>query len=70
MAKPRFLFTLERVAEDLGEDVDCLMDIAIELEPEDGCFAVYGPGEQWLYAFTQDGIENLRDLIRIHRTGS
>ena len=69
MARTRTLFTMERVAGILGEDVDWLIDIAIELEPEDGCLTVYGPGEQWVYALTEDGIENLKDLIHIHRTG-
>lgn len=36
MARTRNLFPMERVAEILGEDLDWLMDIAIELEPEDG----------------------------------
>ena len=28
--------TIDRVAKDLGEDVDFLYDAAIEMEPEDG----------------------------------
>ncbi|RUQ60145.1 hypothetical protein EJ913_30785 [Azospirillum doebereinerae] len=44
------------------------IDIAIELEPEDGCLTVFGPGEQWFYALTEDGVENLKELIQIHRT--
>lgn len=70
MARTRTLFTMERVAEILGVDFDWLMDIAIELEPEDGCLTVFGPGEQWFYALTDDGIENLKDLIHTLRTGS
>lgn len=69
MARTRNLFTMERVAEILGEDFDWLMDIAIELEPEDGCLTVFGTGEQWFYALTDDGIENLKDLIHTLRTG-
>lgn len=69
MARTRNLVTMERVAEILGEDVEWLIDIAIELEPEDGCLTVFGPGEQWFYALTEDGIENLKELIQIHRTG-
>ncbi|WP_042445004.1 hypothetical protein [Azospirillum sp. B510] len=52
MARTRNLVTMERVAEILGEDVEWLIDIAIELEPEDGCLAVFGPGEQWFHALT------------------
>lgn len=69
MARTRNLVTMERVAEILGEDVEWLIDIAIELEPEDGCLTVFGPGEQWFYALTEDGVENLKELIQIHRTG-
>ncbi|PWC73898.1 hypothetical protein [Azospirillum sp. TSH64] len=67
MARTRNLVTMERVAEILGEDVEWLIDIAIELEPEDGCLAVFGPGEQWFYALTEDGVESLKELIQIHR---
>ena len=69
MARTRNRVTMERVAEILGEDVEWLIDIAIELEPEDGCLTVFGPGEQWFYALTEDGVENLKELIQIHRTG-
>ncbi|WP_448205469.1 hypothetical protein [Azospirillum sp. sgz302134] len=69
MARTRNLVTMERVAEILGEDVEWLIDIAIELEPEDGCLTVFGPGEQWFYALTEDGVENLKELIQIYRTG-
>ena len=69
MARTRNIVTMERVAEILGEDVEWLIDIAIELEPEDGCLTVFGPGEQWFNALTEDGVENLKELIQIHRTG-
>lgn len=69
MAGTRNLVTMERVAEILGEDVDWLIDIAIELDLEDGCLTVFGPGEQWFHALTEDGVENLKELIQIHRTG-
>lgn len=69
MARTRNLVTMERVAEILGEDVKWLIDIAIELEPEHGCLTVFGPGEQWFYVLTEDGVENLKELIQIHRTG-
>lgn len=31
--------------------------------PEDGCFHVYGVGEDGVTAFTQDGIDNLKQII-------
>lgn len=65
MATPTHLFTIERVAEMLGEDADWLADIATDMEPERGCLSVYGPRDQWCYAFTPDGIEYLRELVRL-----
>jgi hypothetical protein len=38
-----------------------------EMEPEDGVLAVYGPGDESTPAFTDLGLENLRELIRLHR---
>ena len=69
MARTRNLATMQRVAEILGEDVEWLIDIAIELEPEDGCLTVFGPGEPWFHALTEDGVENLKELIQVRRTG-
>jgi hypothetical protein len=33
------------------------------MEPEDGTLWVYGLGEDGVRAFTQDGIDNLRQII-------
>jgi hypothetical protein len=60
------VFTLARVAAMLGEDEDRLHEIAIDMEPEDGLIHVYGLDDDALVAFTNAGIENLRDLLRIH----
>ena len=38
------VFTLAAVAQTLGLSEDLLHDLLIEMEPEDGCIAVYGPG--------------------------
>jgi len=54
----------------LGEDEDWLSDISMELEPEDGIISVYGLGEDYTPAFTDFGIENLRQIIEIHRENS
>jgi hypothetical protein len=59
--------TIARVAAELGEDEDWLCDIAGEMEPEDGLIWVYGPGDDAIMAFTDCGIEQLNDLIAIHR---
>ncbi|MER9902827.1 hypothetical protein [Mesorhizobium sp. M0130] len=59
--------TIARVAAELGEDENWLSDIAGEMEPEDGLIWVYGPGDQETIAFTDFGIEQLQELIAIHR---
>jgi hypothetical protein len=64
-SKPRF--TLGHVAEMLGEDEDWLFDVAEEMDTEDGQLWVVGVGEHGVMAFTDDGIENLKNLIAIHK---
>jgi hypothetical protein len=60
--------TLALVAKDLGEDVDWLAEIAIDMEPEDGLIWVYDPEHRdGTMAFSQFGIESLCNLIEIHR---
>jgi hypothetical protein len=70
MAAISHVFTLARVAQMLGEDEDWLSDISIEMEPEDGIISVYGLGEECTPAFTDCGVENLRQIIDIHRENS
>ncbi|MBG0792661.1 hypothetical protein IYY11_04380 [Methylocystis sp. H62] len=50
-----------------GESVDWLYDVANEMETEDGVFWVYGVGDDGVMAFTDFGIENLVELIKIHK---
>lgn len=63
MAAPTHAFTISRAAEILTEDEELLWDLAINLEPEDGCLWIYGTGDQQTIAFTERGIECLRELI-------
>ena len=59
--------TIDRVAKDLGEDVDFLFDVfAIEMEPEDGLIWVLSLGDESVMAFTEDGVDSLVELIKIH----
>jgi len=46
------VFTIARVAAMLGEDEGWLWDVAVEMDPEDGCVFVYGVGDEGLMAFT------------------
>jgi hypothetical protein len=59
--------TINRVAKDLGEDETWLSDIANEMDAEDGVIWVYGVSEDGVMALTDFGIENLINLIKIHK---
>ena len=59
--------TIDRVAKDLGENVDFLFDVAIEMEPEDGLIWMLSLGDESVMAFTDDGVDSLVELSRIHR---
>ena len=65
--KVHHVTTINRVAKDLGEDEDWISDVANEMEIEDGVIWVYGVGEDGMMAFTDFGIENLVDLIKIYK---
>jgi hypothetical protein len=67
MAGISHVFTIARVAEMLGEDEDLLHDICIEMDPEDGCLTVLGPGEETTTAFTRFGVDNLAELVKIYK---
>lgn len=57
--------TIDRVALEIGEDVDWLFEVAIEMEPEDGVIWVFSLDDKdGVMAFTPYGVECLRDLIR------
>lgn len=59
--------TINRVAKDLGKDEDWLFDVANEMDAEDGVIWVYGASDDGVMAFTDFGIENLINLIKIHK---
>ncbi len=47
--------TIDRVAKDLGEDVDFLFDVAMEMETEDGVIWVLSLDDDSVIAFTDCG---------------
>ena len=59
--------TISRIAEDLGADEDWLRDVASEMEIEDGVIWVDGVEEDGVQAFTDFGIENLIELVRMYK---
>lgn len=63
MAAISHVFTITYVAEMLGEDEDWLHELSIDMFPEDGCLHAYGVGEDGVTAFTDYGIENLKQII-------
>jgi hypothetical protein len=67
MAAPAHVFTIARVAQILREDEQLLWDLAINMEPQDGCPWVYGIDEQHTMAFTDRGLEYLQELVAEHK---
>jgi RecB family endonuclease NucS len=65
--KVHHVTTINRVAKDLGATEDWLSDVANEMDIEHGVIWVYGVDEDGTMAFTDFGIENLIDLIKIYR---
>ena len=63
MAGIPFVLTIARVAEMLGEDEDWLHEISINMDPEDGCLWVIGVDEDGFPAFTEYGVECLKQII-------
>jgi hypothetical protein len=57
------VFTIDHVAELLGEDIEWLRELSIDMEPEDGSLWIYGVGEDGVPGFTKFGIECLQELI-------
>jgi hypothetical protein len=67
MAAVDTVYTLDLVAERLGEDADWLWEVSCAMDGEDGCLGIIGPKEAYTVAFTDRGIENLRELVRLHK---
>lgn len=64
MAAPSHVFTIGYVARQLGVDEATIEDIALGMEPEDGCLGViHDDSGESITAFTQFGIENLQELL-------
>ena len=67
MAAISAVFTISHVAKLLSEDEDWLHDLSIGMFPEDGCLHVYGVGEDGVTAFTEYGIEYLKQIVADER---
>src|ERR1035437_5767143 len=67
MAGISYVFTITRVANMIGQDEDWLHEDCTELDPEDGRLPVLGPGEEAITAFTRSGVDNLIELVEMHK---
>jgi len=65
--KVSYVKSIGLAAQELGESEDWLFDVAAEMEPEDGLIWVLGVGDESVMAFTDIGIENLIELIKIYK---
>lgn len=63
MGSPSHAFTLKRAAQILECDEEMIWEIADQLEPEDGMLWIYDTEETQTLAFTQRGIESLKEII-------
>jgi len=63
MAAIAHVFTIGYVAEMLGEDEEWLHELSIDMFPEDGCLHVYTSKDEAITAFTDEGIECLKQII-------
>jgi hypothetical protein len=68
MAGISHVCTVSRVAEMLSEDENLLQEISIDMEPEDACLTIRGPGEEATTAFTHDSVNNLTELVKMVKT--
>ena len=59
--------TVDRVAKELGEDVDLLHEVALDMDVEDGVIWVYDLDDDGVLAFTDFGVETLVELIKARR---
>jgi hypothetical protein len=59
--------TVDRVAKELGENVDLLHEVALDMDVEDGVIWVYDLDDDGVLAFTDFGVETLVDLIKTRR---
>ena len=62
MAGIRYVFAISHVAEMLGED-EWLRESSINMDPEEGSLWVIGVGQDGCPAFTEYGIECLKQII-------
>ncbi len=63
MAAISHVFTIRRAAQILRRNEDLLWELLEQFEPEDGLLWVYDIDDAEVPAFTDFGMENLREII-------
>ncbi|TJW49215.1 MAG: hypothetical protein E5X65_35055 [Mesorhizobium sp.] len=62
--KVHHVYTVGRVASDLGVSEALIHELTLGLEPEDGVIWVYGANDDdGIFAFTDEGIEEVKLLL-------
>jgi hypothetical protein len=67
MAAIAHVFTIQQAAQILGRDEALLWDLSDQLGPEDGMLWIHDVDGGETLAFTDDGIEALRQIISDQR---
>jgi hypothetical protein len=68
--KVHHVYTVERVAKDLGVEEELIHELTLGLEPEDGVIWIYGRDDDGTLAFTDEGVEEVRLLLEEYDRGT
>ena len=63
MAAPSYVFTVGRVPKLLDENQELLEDIGMTMDPEEGRLWILDADDVSTMAFTDRGLENLKELL-------
>jgi hypothetical protein len=61
--KVHHVYTVERVAKDLGISEELIHELTLGLEPEDGVIWICGLDDDGTLAFTDEGVEEVELLL-------
>lgn len=68
MARVSHFHSIDRVAEMIGENVELLEEISIALDDADGMVTIRTDDDESITAFSDDGIDVLKEIIADIRT--
>jgi predicted carbohydrate-binding protein with CBM5 and CBM33 domain len=68
--KVHHVTTIARLAIELGQSEEWLAELAEQMDSEDGLIWVYGQADDDVMAFSDDGIQCLREIIADHKERS